>query len=307
MTPTSRRLRLATGLEYHVLEWGAARAAAPVAVLLHGFLDHAWAWAEVAERLAEAGMRVVAPDWRGHGDSEWIGPGGYYHFMDYVADLDDVVAQVAPGEAVSVAAHSMGGSVAMYWAGVRPARCKALALVEGLGPPELPAVALPARTAMWIDAWKRTRGKPEKVMASIADAAARLRHHDPMLGETQALWLAERGTRGADGEHQGGVRWKHDPLHLTTGPYPFRIDVAHQFLAAITAPVLYVEGSASTFRLPSGEVDARLAYVKRASRAVVEGAGHAVARHRPAELAAVLHAHFSAPEPEPGGARTTAT
>jgi pimeloyl-ACP methyl ester carboxylesterase len=305
MTPTSRRLRLATGLEYHVLEWSAAAGAAeaPVAVLLHGFLDHAWAWAEVAERLAAAGSRVVAPDWRGHGDSEWIGAGGYYHFMDYVADLDDVVAQVAPGGAVSVAAHSMGGSVAMYWAGVRPERCNALALVEGLGPPEMPAAALPARTARWIDAWKRVRSKPEKVMASVADAAARLRHHDAMLGEAQARWLAERGTRAAEGE--AGVRWKHDPLHLTTGPYPFRIDVAHQFLAAITAPVLYVEGSVSNFRLPSGEVDARLAHVPRASRAVVEGAGHAVARHRPAELAAVLHAHFSAQGP--GAARTTAT
>jgi len=281
MPPTSRRLRLATGLDYHLLEWGAA--GAPVLVMVHGFLDLAWAWAEVAERLAPS-YRVIAPDWRGHGDSDWIGAGGYYHFMDYVADLDDVVAQVAPGgEPVSIVAHSMGGSVAMYWAGVRPARCRRLALLEGLGPPEMPA-ALPARTAAWIEAWKRARTRPEKVMASVAEAAARMRKHDPLLGEALALSLAERGTRAVD----GGYAWKHDPVHLTQGPYPFRKDNAAEFWRAITARVIYVEGSASSFRLPSAEVDARLGVIRDARRAVIEGAGHALARHQPDAVAALL-------------------
>lgn len=279
--PTSRRLRLATGLEYHLLEWGPPTGA-PTVIMIHGFLDHAWAWAEVAARLAPD-RRVIAPDWRGHGDSDWIGPGGYYHFMDYVADLDDLVAQVAPDEAVAIVAHSMGGSVGMYWAGTRPARCRALVSIEGLGPPELPW-PLPARTAMWIDAWKRARTRPEKVMASVADAAARMRQRDPLLSAELATFLAERATRPVP----GGVEWKHDPLHLTQGPYPFRTASAAEFLRAIACPVTYVEGSASNLRLPSAEVDARLAHVADARRAVIDGAGHAVARHRPAALAALL-------------------
>jgi pimeloyl-ACP methyl ester carboxylesterase len=278
--PTSRRLRLATGIEYHVLEWGPPDAA-PV-IMVHGFLDHAWAWVEVAAKLAPA-HRVIAPDWRGHGDSAWIGAGGYYHFMDYVADLDSLVAQVSRDAPVSIVAHSMGGSVAMYWAGVRPARCRRLALLEGLGPPEM-SMPLPARTANWIDSWTRARTTPEKVLPSIADAAARMRKYDPLLGAELSLFLAEKGLVAAD----GGYRWKHDPLHLTQGPYPFRLDSAREFWGAITAPVLYVEGGASTFRLPSPEVDARLAHIKTARRAVVDGAGHAIARHQPAALAELL-------------------
>src|SRR5262249_1417104 len=83
---------LRTGLRYHLLEWGAEHAASAHTVLLvHGFLDFAWGWNDVATRLAAAGLHVVAPDMRGHGDSERVGAGGYYHFMDYVADLAEVV------------------------------------------------------------------------------------------------------------------------------------------------------------------------------------------------------------------------
>jgi pimeloyl-ACP methyl ester carboxylesterase len=279
VSPGSRTLRLATGLDYHLLEWGPS--GAPVVVMVHGFLDLAWAWAPLAERLAST-YRVIAPDWRGHGDSDWIGAGGYYHFMDYVADLDDVVAQVST-EPVAVVGHSMGGSLALYWAGVRPARCRRIASREGLGPPELPG-ALPARTAAWIEAWKRARAKPARVMASIAEAAARMQKHDPLLAEADAVALATHGTRPVD----GGFAWKHDPLHLTQGPYPFRRDAAVEYWRAITAPVLYVEGAVSTFRLPSSETDARLGVMKDARRAVIEGAGHAIARHQPDALAAVL-------------------
>ena len=44
--------------------------------------------------------RVIAPDLRGHGDSDWIGAGGYYHFLDYVADLDQVIARCASGRVI---------------------------------------------------------------------------------------------------------------------------------------------------------------------------------------------------------------
>jgi pimeloyl-ACP methyl ester carboxylesterase len=286
--PTSRKLRLATGLDYHLLEWG--QPGAPVVVMCHGFLDLAWAWTQVAEALADR-YRVIAIDWRGHGDSDWVGAGGYYYFMDYVADLDDVIAQVAPGdEPVNVVAHSMGGTVALYWAGVRPAKCRRVVSLEGIGPPQMPSV-LPARTAGWIDGWKRARSKPPKVMASLADAAARMRKHDPLLAEDDAVWLAERGTRAVD----GGLVWKHDPLHLTQGPYPFRRDAAFEYWQAITAPVLYVEGEQSSFRALGGEIDARLGVMKHAQRAVIDGAGHAIARHRPAALVAVLQSFLADP------------
>ena len=78
----SRKVSLATGLTYNVLEWeGPAAPGDLTFALIHGFADIGAMWSDVAERLAPHG-HVIAPDLRGHGDSDWIGPGGYYYFMD---------------------------------------------------------------------------------------------------------------------------------------------------------------------------------------------------------------------------------
>ena len=175
----ARKLRLMTGLTYNVLEWeGPAAPGDLTFVLVHGFADLGYTWCEVAERLAPHG-HVIAPDLRGHGDSDWISGGGYYHFMDYVADLDDVIAQLARRRVVLVG-HSMGGSVSSYYAGTRPTRLAGLVLLEGLGPPDMAALDGPTRAAMWIDAWRTARAKVSP-MPSIDEAVRRLMKHDDRL------------------------------------------------------------------------------------------------------------------------------
>lgn len=281
-SPRSRRIALPTGLSYHLLEWGAGE---HTIVLVHGFLDLAWGWAPVAERLATR-FHVIAPDLRGHGDSDWIGPGGYYHFFDYVADLDAVIARTARAT-VSVVGHSMGGSVAGYWAGTRPERLHTLALLEGLGPPES-GPDLPGRARGWVDTWAALSARSPKPMPDLAAAAARLRKHDPLLGAAEAMILAEHGTRPCG----GGVAWKHDPLHLSQGPYPYRVEAAALFWSKVTAPVLYLEGDRSVLRLPDPEVDRRLAAFPAARRQVIAGAGHMLQRNAPDAVAGAICAHL---------------
>ncbi len=267
-----------------MLEWDAP--GDTTFVLVHGFLDLAYSWHEVAPLL---GAHVIAPDLRGHGDSDWIGAGGYYHYMDYVADLDDVIARLARERVIAVG-HSMGGGVTAYWAGTRPARVAALALLEGLGPPDQSEVELGGRTAQWIDAWKKARGKV-KVMSSLADAATRLRANDPLLHEALALKLAAAGTREVD----GGLAWKHDPLHATMGPYPFRRDHAARFWRKIACPVLVVDGARSIMNLPDPERAARRAELANCRHVVLDGVGHMMHRHRPEALARLLKDFTKAP------------
>jgi pimeloyl-ACP methyl ester carboxylesterase len=277
----SRTLLLATGLNYHVLEWSADAAGDLSFVLVHGFSDLGYAWHEVAERLAPHG-HVIAPDLRGHGDSDRVGAGGYYYFMDYVADLDDVIGQLARRRVV-LAGHSMGGSVSGYYAGMRPERIAALALLEGLGPQDMASADGPTRTAGWIEAWKAARGKA-RVMASIEEAARRLRKHDDRLDEVRAMRLAEVGTR-AEG---GGLVWKHDPLHMTIGPYPFRIETAMKYWQRITCPVLIIDGADSRMTLPADERARRRAQFANHRHVVVADSGHAIPRHQPARVAELL-------------------
>ena len=275
----SRTIQLASGLRYHVREWD--RPGDTTYVLVHGFSDLAATWEGVAERLDG---HVVAPDLRGHGDSDWIGAGGYYHFMDYVADLDDVIRQRARARVVLVG-HSMGGSVASYWAGTRTERLASLVLLEGLGPPDMDGADGPSRTAMWIDAWRTGRDK-QKVMPTLDDVVRRMKRHDELLDDATARRLAEVGTKAVD----GGVVWKLDPLHNTIGPYPYRLETAKKYWARVACPVLCIDGARSKLNLGEHERAARRAVFANATHLVLD-AGHAVQRHRPAEVAAAIMEH----------------
>lgn len=288
--PAERTLSLATGIDCHILEWGADRPELDhTVVLLHGFLDLAWGWDETVDAGLSERFHVVAPDLRGHGDSSWVGAGGYYHFADYLADLDDLVRQVARGR-LSLVGHSMGGSVAAYFAGSFPERVHRAALLEGLGPPDM-RDALPDRTRAWVDAWHRHRGRPSRAYATVADAAARLRAHDPLLGEELALRLAERGTRR---DAEGRLRFKHDPLHATPGPMPFRVAHAAEFWQRIVCPVLLIAGAESSFHFAPEEEARRVAMFARVERRTLAAAGHMMQRHQPATLADMLVDFLSA-------------
>jgi pimeloyl-ACP methyl ester carboxylesterase len=228
-------------------------------------------------------FHLVAPDFRGHGDSDRIGPGGYYHFLDYLADLEDLLPRVARGK-VSLVGHSMGGSVAGYFAGAFPDRLHKVALLEGLGPPEGQG-DVASRIAGWVASWKKARERAPRGYASLADAAARLRAVDPRLDEPQSLFLAEHGTRRAA---DGTLVFKHDPLHVSTGPLPFRVDQATAFWRRITCPILLVEGADTEFRYTAEDAARREAALHAFTKVVLPDAGHMMHRHQPALLAAGL-------------------
>jgi len=277
---------LPTGLSYHVLEWGPPDAEHTV-ILLHGFLDMAWTWQAVVDAGLGDGerLRLVAPDMRGHGDSDWVGPGGYYHFVDYLADLHELVALVAPGErTLSLVGHSMGGSIASYYAGTYPERVHRLALLEGLGPPEHDEPP-PDRITQWLTAWRKVRERPPKSYASVDEAAARLMEHDPLLPKELARTLAEHGTTPA---LAGRIRFKHDPLHATPGPYGFQLAVARSFWERVRCPTLLIDGAQSLFRHGPDDEARRVAAFAHVRRLTLAGAGHMMQRHQPAALARAL-------------------
>ena len=86
----SQRLRL------HYMEWPHKDAAVPNMVLVHGMQDHCRTWDALATQFS-SDYRIIAPDLRGHGDSEWV-KGAGYHYLDYVYDLHQLIeqAELAP-------------------------------------------------------------------------------------------------------------------------------------------------------------------------------------------------------------------
>lgn len=282
MNATDRYL-VVNGLRQHLVEWGEGER---VVLLLHGFLEHAHAWDFVAPRLAAAGLHVFALDWRGHGDSEWIGAGGYYHFADYVADLAGLTR--ALGGEVALVGHSMGAGAALLYAGTEPERVRALACVDALGPMDMPIASAPMRYANWVGDLERVAARGRRALAR-GDAAGRLAERFPRWPEHVARHMAEHGIRTVDGEPV----WKFDPLHQTTMPQPYYVAQAREFWSRITCPVLYLEGGESELHLPAADLDDRLSCL-RASRVTIAGAGHHPHLERPEQCVTALLSHLTA-------------
>jgi len=83
-------------------------------LFFHGGGQTRRAWDATARRVADAGMRAIAIDQRGHGESDWV-TSRSYTFVDYAADVVAVVRQVAERFHAAPAAvgASLGGLAAL--------------------------------------------------------------------------------------------------------------------------------------------------------------------------------------------------
>jgi len=277
------------GLPIHCLEWG-ERGGEPL-ILVHGFLDQAYSW----QRFVTALQRrltpppwIIAPDCRGHGDSGWVGAGGYYHFPDYVFDLDCIV-RVLRITQFTLIGHSMGGTISFLYAGTFPERVVRLVLVEGIGPMGMSFSDAPLRMERWI-AEVHARGRHHfREYKSIEAGAAQLAQSNPRIDRQLAQELAHTGMKK---NSNGKWVWKFDPLHRTTAPQPFYTAQAIAFLRRIVCPVLLVEGKESRqSRRPDRQE--RYDAIANCRRLVIDGAGHMVHQDKPAELAEAAAVFFS--------------
>jgi pimeloyl-ACP methyl ester carboxylesterase len=289
MSPPRHRIVDARGLSIHLLEWGEP-AGEPI-VLVHGFLDMAHSWLSLVVSLqskTSEPLWIIAPDCRGHGDSGWVGAGGYYHFPDYVFDLDCVLRALGAAR-VKLVGHSMGGSISWLYAGAFPQRIVKLALIEGVGPAGMNFSDAPARMATWISEVHQRGRDHFRQYPSVEAGARQLRQTNPRLTEEAALDLARAGMKQTD---SGKWLWKFDPLHRTAAPQPFYTAQALEFLSRIQCPVLTVEGQQSHQR---GRTDTQQRYhaITQHQHAVIDNAGHMVHQDNPEGLAEVMIAFLN--------------
>src|SRR5690348_9750987 len=176
----SQRLRL------HYVDWG--NESAPALLLIHGGRDHCRNWDWVAERLLDR-YHIIAPDLRGHGDSEWS-TGASYNEINYVYDIAQLVLQkkMAP---VTIIAHSLGGSIALLYSGLFPETVKKVVAIEGLGPsPEMMErwldTTIEQRVRSWIEMRRQAAGRVARKYATIEDAIARMKEENTHLNDAQA-------------------------------------------------------------------------------------------------------------------------
>ena len=124
---TSRNV-VARHLRFNVLDWGPEDA--PVIFCLHGGHQSAHSWDLVSLSLARQ-YRVIAPDQRGHGDTEWARDAEYSN-LEMAADAAALIEELDM-RAPLIMGHSMGGRNTLLCALEHPGLARALVVVD-IGP-----------------------------------------------------------------------------------------------------------------------------------------------------------------------------
>ncbi len=279
----SQRLRL------HYVDWG--NRDRPPLLLVHGGRDHCRNWDWVAEALRDE-WHIIAPDLRGHGDSQWSTDGSY-PLAGYVYDLAQLVHQqrLAP---VTIIAHSLGGVVALRYAGIYPQTVARLVAVEGLGPPpvklaERAARPIDQRMDDWIREQRGLAGRLPRRYASIEDAFKRMQEENPHLTAEHARHLT---VHGISQNEDGSYTWKFDNYVRSWLPYDMSSRDIHHLWARIACPTLLLHGRESRW---AGDpaTDGRAAHFRQARVVGLEGAGHWLHHDRLDEFLRLVRTFFA--------------
>jgi pimeloyl-ACP methyl ester carboxylesterase len=274
MQPRDFFVQGASGNRIHCLEW--SREGVPL-VLVHGFGNEAHIWDDAAPEVAPY-YRTLAFDLRGHGDSD-RDPEGRYDYDFHVADLESALDALGIDRLVLVG-HSLGGRIAMRFAGKHPERLAGLVIVDSA--PELDvrgtvrisvdlqrggAAGGPDELSFGSEAEYRdvlARAYPEvarPVLERMARHMARRRDDGRFEPKLDPQWF--KGRAAADG---AAAQAREE--RLTKEMW--------QALAEVPCPTLVVRGAASDVMSP--EVADRMVeeVLKHGRLAVVPRAGHSV-------------------------------
>lgn len=275
MTEPADRFFVSQRLRLHYAEWGAPDA--PPLILIHGGRDHARSWDALAATFASQ-WRIIAPDLRGHGDSEWASDGSY-EMVDFTYDLAELVRHLELGP-VPIVGHSLGGNIAVRFAGLYPEAVKKLVAIEGLGPSpamsaESEAQGVADRMRHWIAKRRTMDRRSPRRYATLHAAIARMQVANAHLTPELARHLTIHGARIHE---DGSASFKFDPAMGVMSPVDFTTAEKHELWAAISCPTLLVYGRESWASNP--DEDGRARHFRNARVEMFDDAGHWVHHDR---------------------------
>jgi pimeloyl-ACP methyl ester carboxylesterase len=234
---------------------------------------------------------ILAPDLRGHGDSAWSTDGSYT-IAGYIYDLAQLVHQqhLAP---VTIIAHSLGGQIALRYAGLYPDTVARLVAIEGLGPSPAQLAKFRTRTIVermdeWISEQRNLAGRLPRRYNSIEDAFRRMQEENPHLTAEQARHLT---MHGANQNEDGTYSWKFDNYVRAWPPYDMRSQDIQLLWSRITCPTLLLYGKES--RAGNPVEDGRAAHFRHAQVIGVDGAGHWLHHDRLAEFLRIVRSFLA--------------
>jgi len=273
----------ARGLTFHLYRWPGSNP--DPLVLLHGWGDSGETYQFLVDAFA-ADRTCLAIDLRGFGRTQR--PDDGYWFPDYLADLDALLDQLVPEAPVDLVGHSMGGNVAMLYAGARPQRVRRLVSLEGFGMMRTTPEQAPSRYTQWLDEVKH--GSEFNIYDSHEMFTRVLARRNPRTSKDRLDFIARSwGQERSDGR----IELRADPRHKRVNPVLYQREQAEACWRAIEAPLLFVIGEQSELMKRMGDdiSERRLGTIFRHGRfATIADAGHMLHHERPQQVAALIEA-----------------
>ena len=235
---------------------------APVVLLHAGVVDRR-VWSEHLGPLAAAGMRAVAPDLPGFGESPAAGRGTPW--SEVLATMDGVGIERA-----ALVGNSFGGDVALRVAVLAPERVRGLVLVSSSAPDVEPSADL---EAVWeAEEQALERGDVDGAVAAVVEAWTQ-----PGAPVELRERVAEMQRHTFEVQEQGGEpSLDDDPLEREPGA-----------LERVVVPVLVAVGEHDKAYFHEC-ADALVGALPDARRVTVPGAGHFAPLEQPQEFRALL-------------------
>jgi pimeloyl-ACP methyl ester carboxylesterase len=279
----AQSIRSADGTRLHVEVFG--REDGETVVLAHGWTEALMYWTYVIRALRDRGLRVVAYDLRGHGDSA-PASGSDYSIPRFGEDLEAVLAGCVPeGQRAVVAGHSLGAMSIASWAETHDVerRVRAAALLNtGVGDLiaehlllPLPSIAQAINRAIALHGFLGARAPLPRFSTPLSYAAIRYIAFGPDASPAQVAFFERM---------------------LVTCPPDVRADVGiamsemdlHHALPRLTVPTIVMAGADDKLTPPSHarRIAEMLPQLRRLT--VLEQTGHMSPLERPDEVSAAL-------------------
>jgi pimeloyl-ACP methyl ester carboxylesterase len=263
-------------LRFHYRDWASRRDGAPNLVLLHGFTGHARSWDAFAQAMTDR-YRVLALDQRGHGETGWAPP-ERYQTTDMAGDLVAFV-KALDIKHFSLLGLSMGGMVAMEYAGRRPPELSRLVIVD-IGPEIVASGAERIRTGV--------RANDTFASRDAAFAAARMANPRPPIAHHR-----HRVDYSLMRTEDGRWTWRYD--RALRSPTTLRVrnpDAAWTSCANIAVPTQIIRGDLSDILSP--EIAARMVETIPGARLdIVKDSGHSIPLDAPDGFLAATRAFLT--------------
>lgn len=255
----------------------------PPVIALHGWLDNAASFDLVAPLLADH-LYIIALDFPGHGLSSHLPDGCYYHFIDGIFYILNVIEALG-FQQVHLLGHSMGACLASLIAGIAPEKIISMALIEALGPLSAPAEKCCEQLSRFYQQARKLEDKKDKPWPSLAHAAA-ARAAKGYLSLELANILCQRGL-----QQEGDVwYWRHDKRLLQASPLRLTEAQILSCLDQINAPACLIWATEG-FDFCEDAIRKREQCVKNLNIHHLKG-GHHVHMEQPIEVANCLNQFY---------------